>query len=170
MARAQLTLALAFVPSLSAQSMFDRDITAAGHHLYAVDALSYVAPATAGGWLWLNPRVYKGFAHNVELGAGVSYYSHPSGGFSAFQPSIEWRAARDASATDSRRGLTLTAWEAVGPVRFSGSWLSGTNFYGYKTGTVTYTVPSGRWYSVGYSQGNASWHNAGPYFSTGRAF
>jgi hypothetical protein len=223
---AQLALALVSVPSLSAQSTFDGDITAAGHHQYAIDALSYVAPTTAGGWLWLNPRAYKGLAHNLELGAGVSYYSHPAGGTTAFQPSVKWRAARDtvhrltlsvgaqslmalsrnadnyglafvsidsrvhqseraagsisvgtytlvardASASDDRRGLTLTAWEAIGPVRLSGSWLSGTNFYGYKTGTVTYTATSGRWFSVGYSQGNAAWHNAGPYVSTGRAF
>lgn len=219
-------LTLATTPSLQAQSTFDGDITAAGHHQYAIDALSYVAPSSAGGWLWLNPRAYRGLAHNVEVGAGVSYYSHPAGGTTAFQPSIKWRAARDTvhrltfsvgaqslmalsqnadnyglafismdsrlhqsehaagavsvgtytlvgrdpGSTDDRRGLTVTAWEAVGPVRFSGTWLSGTNFYGYRTGTATYTSASGRWFSVGYSQGNASWHNAGPYVSTGRAF
>lgn len=219
-------LMLATTPSLSAQSTFDGDITAAGHKQYAMDALSYTAPASSGGWLWLNPRAYRGFSHNIEVGAGLSYYSHTAGGTTALQPSVKWRALRDTthrlilsvgaqllvalrknadhyglafvsldrrihqsehaagsisvgtyslvgrtpSSGDDQRGVTLTAWEAVGPVRLSGTWLSGTNFYGYRTGTITYTAASGRWMSVGYSQGNASWHNAGPYVSTGRAF
>lgn len=219
-------LTLATTPSLQAQSTLDGDITAAGHHQYAIDALSYVAPSSAGGWLWLNPRAYRGLSHNLEVGAGLSYYSHPSGGTTALQPSIKWRAVRDTvhrlilsvgaqslmavsqkadnygmtfisldsrvhqsehaagavsvgtyaligrdhASTDDLRGVTVTAWEAVGPFRLTGSWLSGSNFYGYRTGTATYTTSSGRWYSVGYSQGNASWHNAGPYFSTGRSF
>lgn len=218
---------LATTPSLKAQSTYDGDLTAKGHSQIALDMLSYVAPTSAGGWLWINPRAYRGFAHNIELGAGVSAYtSKENGGPTAFQPSIKWRAYRDTThhltlsagaqslvamqggvdsyglafvsveswlnhteraagavaigsyslvgrdplSPDTRQGAIVSVWEAVGPVRLSGSWLSGRNFYGYRTGTVTYTTASNRWYAVGYSAGNAAFHNAGPYFSTGRAF
>lgn len=77
---------------------------------------------------------------------------------------------RDAASSDDRRGAIVSGWEAVGPVRISASWLSGRNFYGYRTGAVTYTTATSRWFTVGYSVGNATFHNAGPYFSTGRAF
>jgi hypothetical protein len=218
---------LATTPSLQAQSTFDGDITAQGRSQVAIDMLSYVAPSASGGWVWFNPRVYHGFAHRIEVGAGFSGYSHQvNGGPSALQPSLKWRAlsdtvhhltlsagaqslvatqqgvdsygltfvsldswlnhsehaagavavgsytlvGRDAASSDSRQGAIVSAWEAAGPVRVSGSWLSGQNFYGYRTGAVTYTTATSRWFTVGYSVGNAAFHNAGPYFSTGRAF
>lgn len=227
------TVAVAFVAStwlattpLQSQSTYDGDVTRAGHQQLALDALTYPTAAAKGGWLWLNPRGYVGLPHRIELGAGMSYYSHPAGGESALQPSIKWQAIRDTvhgftlaagaqslvpltrqgdgygltflsldhplpqtartagavsvgaytlvhrstESTDDRRGVILTAWEAVGPFRVNATWVSGRNFYGYRTGTVTWTARDGRWIGLGYSQGNATWHNAGPYLSTGRAF
>lgn len=218
---------MATPPSLQAQSTFDGDLTAPGHSQVAVDFLSYVAREGAGGWVWFNPRVYHGFAHHVEVGAGYSgYSSQTNGGPSALQPSLKWRAFADsahhlsisvggqsllavrhgtdsyglafasvdkalnhsahtagaiamgryalvgraAESGDDRQGAILSAWESVGAVRLSGSWLTGHNFYGYKTGSATYTTASGRWFTMGYSVGNAAFHNAGPFFSTGRAF
>jgi hypothetical protein len=57
---------------------------------------------------------------------------------------------RNVSSGDDQRGVTLTAWEAFGPLRLSGTWLSGTTCSGYRTGTVTHTAASGRWMSVDY--------------------
>jgi hypothetical protein len=218
---------LATTSALKAQSTFDGDITGAGHHQLALDILSYVAPADAGGWTWFNPRVYRGFSHDIELGAGLSHFAPATNGDpSALQPSIKWRVLRDtthhltlstgaqallalhrtddsyglafvsvdaklheseraagavavgtytlvhreAAVGGDRRGAIVSGWEAVGPVRVSGSWITGRNFYGYRSGAITYTTASQRWFTVGYSQGNEAYHNAGPYVSTGRAF
>lgn len=221
------TVLMATPPSLKAQSTFDGDLTGQGRSQVAVDFLSYVARGGAGGWVWFNPRVYHGFAHDVEVGAGYSgYSSQTNGGPSAFQPSLKWRAIADSvhrlsfsvggqsllavqrgidsyglvfasvdkalnhsahtagavaigryallgrsvESGDDRLGAIVSAWESVGAVRLSGSWLTGHNFYGYKTGSATYTTASSRWFTVGYSVGNAAFHNAGPFVSTGRAF
>lgn len=157
-------LTLATTPSLLAQSTFDGDITAAGHHQYAIDALSYVAPFTAGGWLRLNPRAYRGLAHNLELGAGVSYYSHPAGGTSAFQPSIRWRAARD---TVHRLTLSVGAQSLMAMSRSADSY--GLAFVSVD-GRIHQSEHAAGSISLGSYTGNASWHNVGPDFSTDRAF
>lgn len=213
--------------TLQAQSTFDGDVTASGHKQVALDMLSYVGTHAEGGWTWFYPRAYRGFAHDVEVGAALSAYDHQAnGGSSAFIPSIKWRAlrdtthrfqiatgaqsliatqhgidtyglafvsfdkalpqtertagsiavgrytliGRDAVSTDTRQGTIVSAWEAVGAIRFSGSWFSGRNWYGYKTGTVTYTTSTGQWVAAGYSQGNSAFHNSGPYVSMGKAF
>lgn len=212
--------------TIDAQSTYDGDLTTVRQWQLAVDAMTYPAPSAKGGWVWLNPRAYLGVSKTLEFGAGASIYTNPSGGASAFQPSVKWRAFRDTTrhltlsaggqslvglsratdtygltfatleswlnhseraagaisvgryalvgrdreSTDDRQGTIVTAWEAVGPYRLSGSWITGQNFYGYRTATLTYTTATMRWFGIGYSQGNAAWHNAGPYISTGRIF
>ncbi len=218
--------ALTFAP-LCAQSTFDGDITPAQHSATAVDVLTYVARPADGGWVWFYPRVYRGFAHDVEAGVGLSVYDHHErGGPSAIVPSLKWRAWQDTSRgltvstggqalvalhrsadryallfssveqrlpatkytngaiavggyrlvsrtdcpTEDVGGAILSAWESAGDIRFTASWISGRNFYGYKTAGVTVPLARSQWLFVGYSQGNAALHNTGPYVSTGRTF
>lgn len=165
------------------------------HRLETGLGLSAYSHQVNGGPSYLQPslkwRAFSDTVHHVTLSAGGQSLVAVQRGIDsyglAFVSVDKWlnhseKAAgavavgsytlvgRDVASTDARRGAIVSGWEAVGPVRVSGSWLSGQNFYGYRTGSVTYTTASSRWFTVGYSVGNAAFHNAGPYFSTGRAF
>jgi hypothetical protein len=165
------------------------------HHLEAGLGMSAYSHQANGGPSSVQPslkwRAFSDTSHHVTLSAGGQSLVAVQKGIDsyglAFVSVDKWlnhseKAAgavavgsytlvgRDAASTDDRHGAIVSGWEAVGPLRFSGSWLTGKNFYGYRTGSVTYTTASSRWFTVGYSVGNAAFHNAGPYFSTGRSF